>query len=253
MKVLSFLLFGDLAHFRKFYTTSSPLSFPFPPPPTVRGIIGAIMGFSKEEYLQKTRGISVGVSLRSPLKKVRMGLNLIFTKGSSGKFDPTLIPSRKGDINKTLRTQIKAEFIKDPLYKIYISGEENFLEELAQLLKEHRTYYTISLGLSELLADFKFDGIYEGKSLKMSSKVDSVVPVRLVREIDLERPQKIGKERVPADMDTDRKVLSYEDVIFNMEGESLFGKFEGLIELENGEVVYLWRQNQASTPTPTSS
>ena len=252
MKVLSFFLFGDLAHFRKFYTTSSPLSFPFPPPPTVRGIIGAIMGFSKEEYLQKTRGISVGVSLRSPLKKVRMGLNLIFTKGSSGKFDPTLIPWRKGDVNKTLRTQIKAEFIKDPLYKIYVSGEENFLEELTQLLKKHRTHYTVSLGLSELLADFKFDGIYEGRRLEVSSRANSVVPVRLVREIDLQKPQRIGKERVPVDMDTGRKVLSYEDVIFNMEGRSLFGKFENLVELENGEVVYLWRQDQASTLTPTS-
>ncbi len=252
MRVLSFLLFGDLAHFRKFYTTSSPLSFPFPPPPTVRGIVGAVMGFSKEDYLERTRGISVGVSLRSPLKKVRMGINLIFTKGSSGKFDPTLIPSRKGDINKTLRTQIKAEFVKDPVYKIYVSGNDDLIDELAQLLKEHRTHYTVSLGLSELLADFKFDGIYEGRRLEVSSRADSVVPVKCVHEIDLERPQKIGKERVPADMDTDRKVLSYEDVIFNMDGGSLFGKFEGLVELENGEVIYLWKQGQGSTPTPTS-
>ena len=252
MRVLSFLIFGDLAHFRKFYTTSSPLSFPFPPPPTVRGIIGAIMGFSKEEYLERTRGILIGISLKAPLKKVRMGLNLIFTKGSSGKFDPTLIPWKKGDINKTLRTQIRAEFIKEPIYRIYVSGEKSFIEKLASLLKEHRTHYTVSLGLSELLADFKFDGIYEGRRFEVSPRADSVIPVRLVREIDLQRPQRIGKERVPADMDLDRKVLCYEDVIFNMDGGSLFGKFEGLVELENGEVVYLWKQYQEYTPIQTS-
>ncbi len=252
MKILSFSLFGDFAHFRKFYTTSSPLSFPFPPPPTIRGIVGAIMGFSKEEYLEKTKGISVGVSLKAPLKKVRMGLNLIFTKGSSGKFDPTLIPWRKGDVNKTLRTQIKAEFIKDPIYRIYLSADEDFIEELAGLLKEHRSHYTVSLGLSELIADFSFEGIYEGNRVDISTKVNSVVPTELVQEIDLERPQRIGKERVPTDMDSDRKVLRYEDVIFNMDGGSLFGKFKDLIELENGEVVYLWKQNQDSTPTQTS-
>ena len=252
MKILSFSLFGDFAHFRKFYTTSSPLSFPFPPPPTIRGIVGAIMGFSKEEYLEKTKGISVGVSLKAPLKKVRMGLNLIFTKGSSGKFDPTLIPWRKGDVNKTLRTQIKAEFIKDPIYRIYLSADEDFIEELAGLLKEHRTNYTVSLGLSELVADFSFEGIYRGNRVDVSTKVDSVVPTELVQEIDLERPHRIGKERVPTDMGTDRKVLRYEDVIFNMDGGSLFGKFKDLIELENGEVVYLWKQNQDSTPTQMS-
>jgi len=253
MRVLSFLLFGDLAHFRKFYTTSSPLSFPFPPPPTVRGIVGAIMGFSKEDYLERTRGISVGVSLRSPLKKIRMGLNLIFTKGSSGKFDPTLIPSRKGDINKTLRTQIKAEFVKDPVYKIYVSGNDDLIDELAQLLKENRTHYTVSLGLSELLADFKFKGIYEGRKVNTAEKVDSVIPSKLVQQIDLERIQRIGKERIPTDMDADRKVLSYEDVIFNMDGGSIFGKFSNTVELENGEVVYLWKQSLNSTPTLTSS
>ncbi len=240
MKVLSLILFGDLAHFRKFYTTSSPLTFPFPPPPTVRGIIGAIMGFSKSEYLQKTKSISVGVSLRAPLKKVRMGLNLIFTKGSSGKFDPTLIPSRKGDVNKTLRTQIKAEFVKDPVYKIYISGDESFLNNLAYLLKEHKTHYTVSLGLSELIADFTFEGIYEGKKVNTVSKVDSVIPSKLVQQIDLGRIQRIGKERIPTYMDNSRKVLSYEDVIFNMDGGSIYGKFSNTVELENGEVIYLW-------------
>ena len=252
MKVLSFLLFGDLAHFRKFYTTSSPLSFPFPPPPTIRGIIGAVMGFSKEEYLKKTEGISIGISLKTSLKKIRMGLNLIFTKGSSGKFDPTLIPSRKGDVNKTLRTQIKAELIKDPLYKIHVSGDDNFIYNLANLLREHRTHYTVSLGLSELIADFKFEGIYESRKVNISEKVDSVIPSRLVQQIDLERIQKIGKERIPAYMDTDRKVLSYEDVIFNMDGGTVFGRFIDLIELENGEVVYLWEQNPNSTPILTS-
>ncbi|MFB3896899.1 MAG: CRISPR-associated protein Cas5, partial [bacterium] len=32
MKILVFDIWGDLGHFRKFYTTTSPLSFSFPPP-----------------------------------------------------------------------------------------------------------------------------------------------------------------------------------------------------------------------------
>ena len=155
--------------------------------------------------------------------------------------------------NKNPRTQIKAEFVKDPVYKIYVSGNDDLIDELAQLLKENRTHYTVSLGLSELLADFKFKGIYEGRKVNTAEKVDSVIPSKLVQQIDLERIQRIGKERIPTDMDADRKVLSYEDVIFNMDGGSIFGKFSDTVELENGEVVYLWKQSLNSTPTLTSS
>ncbi|MEM3986956.1 MAG: type I-B CRISPR-associated protein Cas5b [Candidatus Methanomethylicia archaeon] len=253
MKVLVFDLFGDLGHFRKFYTTSSPLTFPFPPPPTIRGIIGAIMGFGKEEYLDKTKDIYVGVKIVNPIKKLRTGLNLIFTKGSSGEFDPTLDPSRKGDANKTLRTQVIVEFVKDPRYRIYISANDEFLEELTNMVRNHKTHFTVSLGLSELLADFDFVGIFNGAPSHSSDKADSVIPTKIITELNIERVQRIGKERIPAVMDSDRTVKSYEDVIFSMEGGSIYGKFNNLIKLDNGEDIYLWQQNQDFTHIPEYS
>ncbi|MDI3478645.1 MAG: CRISPR-associated protein Cas5h, partial [Thermoanaerobacterium sp.] len=33
MKSLIFDIYGDFGHFKKYYTTSSPLTFSFPPPP----------------------------------------------------------------------------------------------------------------------------------------------------------------------------------------------------------------------------
>jgi len=240
MKVLTLRVFGDFAHFRKFYTTSSPLTFSFPPPPTIRGMIGAVMGFRKEKYLEKTKELWIGVKIDKPVRKFRMGLNIIFTKGSSGKFDPTLIPARKGDINKTIRTQIKAEFIKEPSYTIYLSSENGILNELYALIKEHMTHYTLSLGLSELLADFKLVGYYEAERLDFSDVVNSVVPLEKLKELDLERISKLGKDRIPVYMDTDRKVLKYEDVVFSMDGSTIYGKLSGLHRLENGEVIHLW-------------
>ena len=250
MKILVFDLFGDLGHFRKFYTTSSPLTFPFPPPPTIRGIIGAIMGFSKEEYLEKTKNIAVGLKLINPIKKIRIGINLINTKQSSGKFDPTLDPLRKE--NKNPRTQVKFEFVKDPHYRIYISGSEEFLEKLTDMVKNHKTYYTVSLGLSELLADFSFIGVFDSHLIDVSDRADSVIPSRIIREIDIGKVQKIGKERIPAVMDNDRTVKIYEDVIFHVEGGAIYGEFSDLIKLGNGEVIYLWKQSQDSTPIQES-
>lgn len=250
MKVLVFDLFGDLGHFRKFYTTSSPLTFPFPPPPTIRGVIGAIMGFSKEEYLEKTKNIAIGLKLINPVKKIRIGMNLINTKQSSGKFDPTLDPSRKE--NKNPRTQVIFEFVKNPNYRIYVSADKEFLKRLADMLEDHKTCYTVSLGLSELLADFDFVGIFNGSPSDSSNKADSIIPSRIIREIDIGKVQKIGKERIPVVMDSNRTVKMYEDVVFNVEGGAIYGEFTDLIKLGNGEVIYLWKQNQDSTPIQES-
>lgn len=47
-KMLVFDVWGDYAHFRRFYTTTSPLSFPIPPRTALCGLIGAIIGLEKE-------------------------------------------------------------------------------------------------------------------------------------------------------------------------------------------------------------
>ncbi len=238
MKLLAFKLFGDLGHFRKIYTTSSPLTYPFPPPTTVRGIIGAILGFSKEEYLEKTKSLKIGIRIEKPIKKIRLGLNLIFTKGKSG-FDPTLIPSRKGDKEGTLRTQIKAEFVKEPSYIIYVHWEKDLQEKLKEHLKEHKSVYTVSLGLSELLADFEFIGEFNAHKIEKSAVVHSVIPVSHIKNLDFSEPLKIGKERIPIDMKQDRTVTNYEDVIFSTNSMPIKGEFEKVYELEDRTVVWM--------------
>ncbi|PMP83238.1 MAG: type I-B CRISPR-associated protein Cas5, partial [Caldisericum exile] len=40
METVIFEVFGDLALFRKFYTNTSILTYPFPPPTATLGIIG---------------------------------------------------------------------------------------------------------------------------------------------------------------------------------------------------------------------
>lgn len=91
MKVVAFDIWGDYGHFRRFFTTSSPLTYSFPPPTAVRGIVGAILGLDKDAYLESTADLYVGVRILMPVRRVRWEQNLIFTKGRGGKFDPTLL------------------------------------------------------------------------------------------------------------------------------------------------------------------
>ena len=91
-KILVFDVWGEYAHFRKYYTTTSPLSFSIPPRTAISGLMGAIIGLSKDEYLKyfSKEQAQIAVRILNPIKKVRLAENLINTK------DDYFIPIKKG-------------------------------------------------------------------------------------------------------------------------------------------------------------
>lgn len=236
MRVLVFDVYGDFAHFRKYYTTTSPLTFSFPPPPTIAGMLGAIYGASKDEYLVLFNSEDCKLSLKilAPVNKIRIGINLINTKDNRRMI---LIKKKTHEP----RTQIRTEFVKNPRYRIYVShNDTTILENLKNLIENHKTFYTLSLGLSELLADFSYVGIFEGEEIKKQEVyVDTVIPTDKInlKNIKIEPNKKYFKEKIPVKMTPDRIVEKYTDVIFEPDGKPLKVIIETAFKLENGETV----------------
>jgi len=236
MKVLAFDIWGDYGHFRKFFTTTSPLTFSFPPPSTIAGILGAIYGSGKDEYLKVFLHDKCKIALKivNPVKKVRMGINLINTKGGYW----TLYSNKYHEP----RTQIRTEFLKDPYFRIYFSHEdEKIFKAIAELLKEHKSTYTVSLGLSELLADFKYIGEYDSEAKSDNVLVELQTPVmepELINNgLEIESGKKYFKEKMPIVMNQDRIVERYDDVIFVPDGKTIKAKVKDYYRLENGENI----------------
>ncbi len=253
MKVVAFDIWGDYGHFRRFFTTSSPLTYSFPPPTAVRGIVGAILGLDKDAYLESTADLYVGVRILMPVRRVRWGQNLIFTKGRGGKFDPTLFGSRKGNVQGSVHTQVRVEYLKEARFRLYIGGEDALLNDLEALLREHRTHYTVSLGLSELLADFEYEGTHIAQPLPPGAyEVITVFPVEVLEDLSgsLKEGVKFAKERVPVYLDFDRTPLLYQDVVLEVHGRAVQMRVKEMHQLDNGEVIYLWPP--ASTHIPAS-
>lgn len=238
MKVLVFDIWADYAHFRKFYTTSSPLTFSFPPPSTLAGILGAIYGSGKGDYLKifNFDDCKLAVRILSPVKKVRMEINLINTKGNYW------VPY--GNRYHEPRTQIRTEFLKDPCFRIYYSHEDSkIFEELRQLITTHQSIYTVSLGLSELLADFKYLGllgseVVSGVGDKIIEISTPVVFSNLLPDgLEIETGKKYCKEKIPIVMNSKRIVEKYDDVIFEPDGKTLKARVKTYYKLENEENI----------------
>jgi len=235
MKILAFDIWGDYGHFRKFYTTSSPLTFSFPPPSTIKGIIGAILGIDKTEYLKvfNSQECKVSVRLINPIKKIRIGLNLINTK------DGYWIPFKKK--HHEPRTQIRTEFLKDPHFRLYFTHtNKEIFDKFTNFLKEHKSVYTVSLGLSELIADFEYIDILETeKCTNFSSEVVSPFSSSNLLEntLQIEEGKKYFKEKMPVIMNSDRIVEQYDNIIFEPTGKAIKTGLAECYRLSNEEYI----------------
>lgn len=233
MKLLQFELYGDYAHFKKFYTTSSPLTFSFPPPPTIKGMIGAILGIDKTEYLNvlDSSQCKVGISVVNQVKRVRVGLNHINTKGGYWGL-------------KLGRTQIRTELLKDPKFMIYVwLANETLMNHLEMFLRAHQTYFTLSLGLSEYLADFRWiNSVFAQYNENVSGEICSVVPiVELNNEnFHLEPGKLFIKERMPVEMGQDRVVSLYQDILLEANGNSFQSMVKRAWNIGSDKYVYLF-------------
>jgi CRISPR-associated protein Cas5h len=231
-RVIVFDVWGDYAHFRKTYSTSSPLTYSFPPRTALSGLIGAIAGLDKAEYFRQffRERAKIGCRILTPVKKVRIGENLIDTKSAV-----------KMHLIKN-RTQIRFEFVKDPKYRIYFThSDEQFYKNLRDLLSDHQSVYTPCLGLSQLICNFQFVGEFGLKKLgEDTHTIDTVVPGICIQEPEFEDGKEYFSEVMPCEMGEEREVTDYREILFERNGESITAKANELWELENGErIVFL--------------
>jgi CRISPR-associated protein Cas5h len=226
-RVIVFDVWGDYAHFRKNYSTSSPLTYSFPPRTALSGLIGAVVGLDKAEYFRHFFKVdaNIGCKILAPVKKVRIGENLIDTKSAV-----------KMHLIKN-RTQIRFEFVKDPKYRIYFShSDEQLYKKLKDLLTSHQSVYTPCLGLSQLICSYQFIGEVGLKSSgEEVQEIDSVVPGKCLLTPEFEEGKEYFSEVMPGEMGEAREVTDYSEILFERNGRSIRAKAKELWEVENGE------------------
>ena len=223
-KVLVFDFYAPLGHFKMPYTTTSPLTFPIPTKTSIYGLIGAIIGLDKDDYLNyfQNETTKIAISVNKKINKVTIAQNLINTKNVT-------MFARMDSRKKAPRTQIRIEFLKDVSYRIYIKFESNDLHSrLEKMLSAHKTKYSISMGLSECLANYRYIGEFD--LIKIDSNVDfiglnSILPLKLLENSTqiklLESNKKFLKVHLPLEMKKDRELIKSGDFIVEESGKTI--------------------------------
>ena len=168
-KGIVFTIKGPFAHFRKFYSQTSTLSYPVPPRTALTGMVGAILGIPRSEVyelMQPPNGF-FALQVLTPLRKVTSTVNLLSTKEEY--FATLLKKSRLRFFDSTKnRTQIPMEILvpqpPDINLKFRIAfwhSDEDLLRKLVNYLRESKVFYPVYLGISEFLASVEFEGLTE--------------------------------------------------------------------------------------------
>ncbi len=248
-EILIFDISSEYGHFRKYNTTTSPLTYSIPTRTAIAGILGAILGMEREirdgvypegvtpvqEFFSKENS-GIGIQILNPVKKVTVGFNLINTKKSFY------------DLTKAGRTQIEFELLKEPKFRIflYMSQGKEF-EELIDRIINKRHHFTPYFGLSQFTANVEFiDKVGSSKIENSKKEIIKVITAVNLSETYENEPVKFdysafySANNTPVEMNRYREVREYSEILIEKKGKQINAKVKEYYCLEKyGKITFL--------------
>lgn len=241
-ELLIFDIKGEYGHFRKYNTTTSPLTYSIPTRTAIAGILGAILGMEREirdgvypegaepvqEFFSKERS-DMAVQIMRPVKKENIGFNLINTKISFY------------ELTRKSRTQIEFELVKDVHYRIYLAMEDIAkFEELSERIENKRHHFTPYLGLAQFTAQVDF--VQRASASKVPSNGDFTEIITAVNmsklqgepPVEFQREYFYSANNMPIAMNRDREVLEYSEVLIEKNGNPLHVRVSDYYTVDGG-------------------
>lgn len=247
-EVLVFDLQSEYGHFRKYNTTTSPLTYSIPTRTAIAGILGAILGMERElrdgvypegaepvqEFFSKDRS-DIAVQIIHPVKKENIGFNLINTKMSFY------------DLTKAGRTQIEFELVKDVHYRVYLAMENKVkFNELSERIVHKRHHFTPYLGLAQFTTQVDFVQRAIAQQVPGNGDFTEIITAVNMSKLQGEPPVEFQREyfysanNMPIAMDRDREVLEYSEVLIEKNGNPLKVKVSDYYTIDGiGNILFL--------------
>lgn len=172
MNILIFDIKGRFAHFRKFYTNSSSLSYSVPPRTVLQGLIAAVLGIERDEYYERFKGDNFKIAVKKLNNTRRIMQSINYMKATSAS----------EIINPKEHTQIPFEIItgdEGVRYRIYIFiKDDKLMEELYDRIKNKRYAYAPYLGAAPFNCSLEYVDCIEGSEAESEDYVILSTPIQ---------------------------------------------------------------------------
>lgn len=231
--ILVFDIWGEYAHFKKIYATTSAVSYVIPTKTAMYGYVGAILGLPKAENQYLThfaeKQCLMGISLQKPVFMKRIGVNLRPYTGSIAKnLKPTL-----------------TEYVYQPRYRIYFSHQNAALQQrLGKQLQMHQSVFTPTLGLAGLISNFEWVGEVSASAVASHEAVaiHSVIPRQKFIAFDNQalheqENELIEQSMYAVEMNTNREVTERDDILLDRKCKPVWAQVTEYYPVQNDNII----------------
>lgn len=220
MKFLIFDISGKFAHFRKYETNSSSLTYYVPPRTSIYGLIAAVMGFERDSYYEMftPEKSKIGVQILSKNRKMLQTLNYL------------KIISKTHFRRPEESTQIPFEVLtneKEVRYRIYFwHEEEELLGEMERRLNQRQFFYTPCMGAApfQCMLKKKEADTELLDSVKESMEICTVTRIREIIEESVDfytKPLRLSREKMPRYFNNERYLQETESYLMETGGQCI--------------------------------
>lgn len=218
-KILAFDIWGNYAHYKKIFVTTSALSYAIPSKTSIYGYVGAVIGLDKSDgrYLQSFSPgrCKIGLQVQNEIVMQRISTNLH--------------PHTQGMVKSSqTRKPTTIEYVYKPRYRIYFwHAEEPIYQKLKVSLMSHQAVYTPCLGLANLISNFEWLGEYDAIPVENNNRavpINSVIPRSYFEAFDtngLWGNEIIEYSQYAVEMNEEREVTKRDDVFFDRQGKAI--------------------------------
>lgn len=255
MRLLCFRIQGKMAHFRRYYSNSSSLTYSIPPRTTVAGIVAGLLGLERDSYYEifSLDQCRIAVASCSPIKKVMQKMNLLKVESVN-------------DLNgfQEHHSQTATEFVLPQNirtgmidYRVWFYHvDQNIMGKLENILSNSSVIngyvsagISLALGTAGNLGWLTYEGVLEGEEIQEEVNVPifSSIPASGIKEIVVEKTNmveyRLVKEDMPFEFDRGRRLTNRGkgSMIINLNSAPIFAKVSHHIRLANHESI-MWMQ-----------
>ncbi len=247
-RLLCFKISGKFAHFRKFYTNASSLSYLIPPRTVITGMLGAILQLPRDSYYElldeENCKISVAIAPTAVIKKSTQSLNMLHLDYYKK------ILAGAGSGYKSIHSPCKMELlISTPgryiEYLVYVAVPpgSSFFPGLEQRLKQLDCGFGLYLGQRQFRADIQdlqTFGAGDILPLEQAESIDSLCLQENVLDLSANEDLHIIMEHMPIHMKQvpsqkklapGRETESVKGVLFERNGKRIYGRFKNCCKI----------------------
>lgn len=228
-EVLVFNIRGKLAHFKKFYSNKSSLTYKLPTRTVLMGMVASILEHNRDSYYD----------LLAP-NKAKFGVKIL--KPGVPHFECMNYLKDGGG-----RTQVRLQLLlpeKEIIeYQVFFTHqEESLITELKKKIKNQKLGYGLFLGQRQFRATAKFvDLVSAEKMINHEGEITTLTFKDNIKNINLKGEKRINTPNMPIafkKVESGREPTKVSKVCFEERGKVLQGNFKEVFQIGNENISF---------------